>query len=320
MNDEKTSLSGFHSFDTASYPGFNDKILSDLERMMNAIRSSSRYQDVVKLYTELHEHITHDAKAHNFSVAQFHDGLITELYTKFRDIGYAGTKKDMLDSILKDVTVGSTNDVLTGYSQTRVSNVKDFNNLFNKHNESLTAHPDFFNTFQPYRMTNREVDFHFDGYLKGEELFEEGKYALEGWDNLQGTILVEFQHTFSDGETLTVYSLGYDDCELKMSVVYTGTSYEFQLRKDDLLIVSTPFAAPGKTLDTVFILTYDKDTVHIVNESNANYGDNILDAVQAPKYLKLGLPLGCRTENIHQITRYPYYSSNLESLFLLNRG
>lgn len=181
------SIQGFHSVGIENSREFNEKTLSELERIINAFMASPKAISLAKFYSTLESHLEAIEDPHELDISLFSQELINTLYQYYLDQGYTGSVFEMLKSIVKTkVEVATVRETLANNTSTKAVNLTDWEALFNKH-EAETLHNNLLDIF------TRQRGFNIYPQLSLNYLYDTHKlvHKIPHWDYC-GTINFKF--------------------------------------------------------------------------------------------------------------------------------
>lgn len=334
---QDSSISHFHSISTVEYSGFTSQNMSDFERIIMAYTKMPKTQAMMTFYDRLQRHIA-DAKAHNLDIDDLQDSLITQLYYIYRNLGFTGTREDMIVAMIKTIEVGTIDQCLAGVNPIAGVTVPGWLTMCSKHENDPKAHDSFFNSLLPNDALNEDPDFYLSSFF-GEQnyLIENDGYTITSWNPNKGTFYLSLSYDFraeplgtTNGKVITLDFLNFtldftiknnsnDPLKraliLKIDKIDKTTQTVKYIGKVDLA-----FADEG--YDRI-LLIYDHGTCRLrsmTDTADLNYDP--LDG-QVPIALYLNSPLKARSDKndivaLKEVAHYSIAASITEQLFFLN--
>lgn len=205
MSDtEKNSVvTGFYKYDTRKFRDFTPEHLSMLERIVLKYRNKEPLSLLMKFYPQLEQHLN-DTNPHDFQVAPFAQELLDQLYTIYQQQGYTGSVTDMLEAILKNISIANVDTIFHTASRYEAINAPGWKKLMDAHKEKQYAHDDIFESFKIHgEMFFFEPVWMFT-YLFSELYlpYKEDGYTLSSWNSQEGSLF--FEGIFQDFSKKTV--------------------------------------------------------------------------------------------------------------------
>lgn len=136
---DKSTISGFTEYTNVRYQGFTETLLSELEQIIRKFRDDSKTQNIIDFFTNLRKHFD-TVNDGTIDLEDFSDEIVTQLYLTYRELGYRGTKAEMIMTLIKLIPIGTLDEVLAGINETKAVGAKSFGVLFNTHASSPVAH------------------------------------------------------------------------------------------------------------------------------------------------------------------------------------
>ena len=199
MLDDKSTLddstvSQFHTITTTKFVRFTSKNMSDFERIISKFTGLPKTQAMLAFYDTLRKHIL-DRRAHDVSLDDIHDELITQLYYTYKSLGYPGDRTAMLFAIAKNIEIGTISQCLAGYNTELAVNVIGWQAMFQEHIMDPEAHDLFFESLLPNDALNYTPDFYLTYSVGAQEyLQDEIGYPLKHWNSTEGTFFVSLSY------------------------------------------------------------------------------------------------------------------------------
>ncbi len=200
--EENATMSGFTGYDTVKFTGFNDRVLTNLESIINAFIQLPKVQAATQFYDALKQHISLCKEPHQLTMDVYKAKLIMLLYKYYRNVGYTGTVSDMLRSIVKNIEIASDEEVAEGYDYQKAVNTVSWRKLFAAHLDNVAAHQQLVDTYAPNPAINLEPAFYFS-YSFGSlnNIYREENYTPTQWNRRAGTLFLGYHYDF-EGEEL----------------------------------------------------------------------------------------------------------------------
>ena len=333
--EENAQVSGFYSIETVRYQGFNEQLLSELERIVYAFYQKPKVQALMNFYDDLHNHIFNSPSAHNLDIAQFAPELIQQLYKTFRERGFHGSVYDMLMAIAKFIDIGSLNDIKLGTSRVKAVNAIGWKYIFQKHATNKKAHPPRFEVFQPDASFNVYPSWGFNHLFKEQfDIFTEEGYTLPAWNLREGTQTFEFSYSLlQEWETFHLFSLSNPNGDVTCSLqkMNTKTSLgnilvEWKNADKYTTLFSIPLPIEPIGVNRV-VLAYNNSIliyrdIHTINQFvfTSDIPNPLTSKNLSPIALMLGAPLQQKAAPIamRDIAYYHTKATEQEQVFFLN--
>lgn len=307
------SMEQFHTYSTYTYRNFSERMISDLEQMICNFSKLPRYQALTKFYDELQAHLN-NPKAHNFDIGPYTQTLLQQMYQAYLNAGYTGNINDMLNSLIKNVSVATAKDSQASYSTTKAETVQGFHTRLGNHNRLRKAHNSLYQQFvrqgipglEPYWYYNYELN-NFPGEV-GEE------YPLKGWDQKAGTIFMQLNYRDQE-EPVQLFELNDSGIALRFSLEFINGVVKIVVRYGNVTKVITP-PFPGGGTDKL-VLSYTPELIVI---------RDLLTTIQAmnpvahfnPTTITLQTAFGNSGTCLSELAYYPVSTNKSEMLFFLN--
>ena len=333
---DDSTVEKWHSLSTIKYVGFTSKNMSDFERIITAFTKLPKTQAMLAFYDQLTQHIL-DSRAHNLNLDDVKDTLIGQLYHTYRDLGYTGSRRDMLFAMVKTIEVGTVDECVTSFDDTKAVPVTGWQAMFKEHSTDPQTHASFFNSLLPNNALNEDPDFYLSSFF-GEQnyLIENEGYTIDHWATKQGTLYLSISYDLRADKNTEIeimklhflpfnfrFVLSHEPNDVNIKEVTLVIWKEFN---DDIhqtqLVGALKLAFPDEGYDR-FLLVYSHGKcllrTMISQVEVATYP--LID--QAPYMLSLTAPLKDRATAEHVVTikevaHYNTAASTTEQLFFLN--
>ena len=336
-NIDDSTVSNFHSITTVEYSGFTSQNMSDFERIIMAYTKMPKTQAMMTFYDRLRNHIS-DARAHNLNIDGISDSLITQLYYIYRNLGFTGTRADMIVAMIKTIEVGTIDQCLAGVNPKKAVTVPGWQAMFNEHETDVKAHAAFFDSLLPNDALNEDPDFYLSSFFGDQDyLIEDDGYTITSWNTNEGTLYLSISYDFREEPLNTtkgkVMSLDFLNFSLDFSVIFnsndaTNRTLILKLDKTDKTTHTSKYigkltlAFQDEGYDRILVI-YDHGVCRLRSMTDTvelNYDP--LDG-QFPIALYLDVPLKARSDKndivtIKEVAHYPMAASITEQLFFLN--
>ena len=336
-NIDDSTVSNFHSITTVEYSGFTSQNMSDFERIITAYTKMPKTQAMMTFYDRLRNHIS-DARAHNLNIDDISDSLITQLYYIYRNLGFTGTRADMIVAMIKTIEVGTVDQCLAGVNPKKAVTVPGWQAVFNEHETDVKAHAAFFDSLLPNDALNEDPDFYLSFFFGDQNyLIEDDGYTITSWNTNAGTLYLSISYDFRKEPLNTtkgkVMSLDFLNFSLDFSIIFnsndaTNRTLILKLDKTDKTTHTSKYigkltlAFQDEGYDRILVI-YDHGLCRLRNMTDTvdlNYDP--LDE-QFPIALYLDAPLKARSDKnnivtIKEVAHYPMAASITEQLFFLN--
>ena len=192
MSDTTSKWKSFSTYDRIHDHGWSEALISNLERILHAMRESPPVYNMISFYDELNTHLA-ATNPHDFRITQYSEEIIDQLYGIYRRLGYDGSIADMLERILKNITIADVDTILNSATRYEAVNVIGWKLLTDTHKANAHAHHKLFHVFRlDDQMFYPESSWSFSSTFK--ELwnpFAVQGYTLDGWNTYEGTLFTE---------------------------------------------------------------------------------------------------------------------------------
>ena len=192
MSDTTSKWNSFYTYDKIHYHGWSEALISNLERILHAMRESPPVYNMISFYDELERHLS-ATNPHDFHITQFSREIIDHLYSIYKQLGYDGSITDMLERIIKNITIADVDTILNSATRYEAVNAIGWKLLTDTHKANLNAHHKLFDVFHlDDQMYYPESSWSFSSTFK--ELwnpFASHGYTLDGWNTYEGTLFTE---------------------------------------------------------------------------------------------------------------------------------
>lgn len=335
-DNTEAEVSGFNSIDAIRYVGFNDRFISTFEEILTNFSNMQRTQDIINFTSKLRQHINNN-NAHDLQLDDVSSTLIDQLYEMYRQYGYTGTTGDMLDALLKQVDIGTLEEVILGVSQTKAITAPCWQVLADRHNANVRSHKHIFETLQPGDAFNVTPQLFLNYYLRQiDETFRGDTVTLSEWNPHEGTIYFKFGYNYTDNIKIVTAGVGIDhiwsltypqytiqcDIAIDLSNKHAALLINYidgiQNRTRNLATISLAFA--NNIVENIVItytptkLTLRTTTTTITNDSgNQYFGGN-----HSPSQLVFHQPFNDQGTALREFAIYPVAAKNSEQVFFLN--
>lgn len=333
--DRSSKFSGFRNYSTFKHKGFNDRNISDIERILIKLRQDAKFMELSAFDDVLFHHIL-DRHAHNLGIDDLCDSLITQLYHSYRDLGYKGTRDDMIKATVKDVDIGSIPECRVGINEKKAVSVPGWLEMFDNHDTDPQSHESFFESLTPNDAFNTEADFHLDTLIGDQKfLIESGLYAVE-WSSPDSTLYLSISYNFKDyvsdtEPTITLCEFYSYSRHYKIVVVgnVIGT-----IRKPQVLLMERDDAAGTDKFIGMARLSFEQEGYDRILLIQKRDGSVILRTMtdrvflnkiftKNTKHLLINCPIKARADTsnrvtIKEISHYPAAASTSQQLYFLN--
>lgn len=252
----KPIMTGFAGYETASHHGFDQANLSQWLRIVESIKNDQKIQFIIKMCEKIADH-THLSNAHSldFTDDEHANKLVSDLYTHYRNLGFKGTKSDMLLAIGKQIPIATEKDVLAGISKTKAINNSGWSTLFKKHTEDKLSHTRFLKIYQQdYCCLHKPTVT----YLSSVPIYDtENGHDFTEWMP-EGTIFFNIQYSnISETDLIKLYG---DEQDIVFSVTSTNIKMtrKFNTSEDTETIFDLPLAYTNTGVEKIAIAYDDK--------------------------------------------------------------
>lgn len=328
---EQSTVSGFHSYDAVKYHGFTSKNMSDLERIIATFTHLPKTQAVLAFYDQIRDHLG-EKDGHHLDISQLSDELVRQLFYTYRQMGYTGSREDMIHAMVKTIEVGSVDDVLAGMSTKKAVNVPGWLAKFKEHSTDPEAHASFFDSLLPNDALNVDPDFYIS-YFFGEQnfLLEEEGYTITDWNKKHGTLYMALAYNFTD--VTSVVEQTFLTLKFLNRTIDFVVSYEPSIHKANVFLYETN-KITKKILGAITLPFEDKgyDRLVLIHEQDKCFLRSMLVTTptfdnpfgnDTPIALELAAPIQLNANakdkiTIREVAHYPIAASISEQLFFLN--
>ena len=323
--ETNASITGWTSVDTIRFIGFSERVMSDLEIIIQNFYKLPKVQAMMQFGEDLRVHLYQSPNDHDLDISPWHDRLIKQLYRTYRLSGYTGSIKDMLFSIDKVIDIAKHVDITAGYTKTKAVDLGGWRWLFDKHSTERLSHYDRFDDLQPSEVLNLYPGFSFSHFIK--ENFDPYKttgYPIDSWNDSAGTLLVDLHYDLSNVGTIiqqfNILSLEFATTSFLIRLIAKAGSFKCRGYVVDktsgaetaLFTTTLPVDPIGYT---PLLLVYADKKITIRDLlSNITIGNPFSEA---PYKLKLFQPLGETGTCIREVTYYREAATTAQQLFFL---
>ena len=314
------AFSGFLEYNTNQYLGFTDQNITDFTRMIQYLRGSRRYADVLAFFRDLETHLYGPGTAHSLPVEEWVRPILDRLYYFYRNSGFTGDTADMLKAIEKNVVIATEEDVENPVSASKAIDLQAFGRVIARHQESLYSHPQLTKLFRPAReLQLADPGLYFSSALPDSYSLLAGSdgVPIERWDVYEGTVVFHLKYTSDDAVDVPLFTFHYDDCNLQVRYQY-GPEVNSSVRfyKNDVVIASLKTAFNQSGAD-ILSITWSDAFLGIRNSTATASGSNVFPR-RVPKAVTLDVPLGHGNISIQEWVYYPQYTSpNAQTFFFI---
>lgn len=316
---DQSKITGFTEYSTYKYEGFTEALVSEIERILQGLYDSQKTQSILKFFKDLQDHL--DSKeTESFDPQLLESDIIQQLFVFYRNQGYHGTKADMINTLVKLISVGTSEDIAAAIDDTKAVHAKAFYKLMHEHLEDDLAH------YQIKKLLDVSKGYDTPGSVHTGKIFKSlnplhtyfrrtgpssiRNLHLDKWSNTEGTLVIRY--TPQNREQYTIIELDQDDNILDVSIFNHKLVVSMSTEDRERLVeVELPISEGILTEDRV-ILSYTKDKLTVAN---------LFDIQELPFIIPNKLPLFTECDFDEYVTRvdyYPMYTTNNAIRFLLN--
>ena len=323
--ETNASLSGWTSASTMRFIGFSERVMSDLEIIIQNFYGLPKVQAMMKFHEDLRAHLYQTPDDHDLDISPWHDRLVKQLYKTYRLSNHVGSVKDMLFAIDKVIDIAKHVDVTAGYTTTRAVDLGGWRWLFDKHATERLSHYAQFDHLQPSEVLNLYPGFSFSHFIK--ENFDEYKtsgYPIDSWNDSNGTILVDIHYDFSEVGTAVqqynILSLEFLSVSFLIRLIASAGKFKCQgyvvnkATGAETLLFTTKLPVDPIGYTPLLLVYTDKLLTIRDLLSNTTIGNPFSGS---PYKLKLFRPLGETGTSIREITYYREAATQAQQLFFL---
>lgn len=209
MGDSGSTMQSFYKYDTTRHIGFNEELLSNLERILLSFRNSPLVSGLCKFYDNLNEHLA-STNPHQLDISEFDPDILGQMYDLYQSLGYTGTVEDMLKSLIKSIpAIADPKTIGSSAARHEAVNVEGWKKLLDIHNRSRSAHKILFDLYYlNEKMFYTDPSWEFCYMFK--ELYDsyiKDGYTLTSWNPQEGTLFFEFTTVNMTGKVylFTIY-------------------------------------------------------------------------------------------------------------------
>lgn len=328
MSESSIGVTGFHHYDTKDFRLFNERIISDLERLIAALKKDQRFIKVEDFVTTFKNHLQ-EQPAHNLDITEFKQELLEQLHAVFLKYR-SGSITDMMKIIdHTNIDVGTYRDLDIGWSDTKTVDAAGFRYLMHHHANDKSAHKKVFDRITPKSSFNYEPIFSFTADFRREyEVYAEHGYTLSAWNKEHGLLVLDviwdFTGYITDGD-VKLFTLKSVDDSLEFSMHYESTQsvltfYLIRKNNDGELVETLyesvisikEFAINGSDR---FLFNYDSEKFTIRDQFSTKYLER---RYYEPIALWVNGELNTSGIAIRELTGYAHSASIVEQLFFLD--
>lgn len=262
--ESESSVKGFYKYDTQRLVGFTPEHLSVLERIILSYRKKPPLAQLMEFYPDLEQHLN-DTNPHNLQMSEFLQDFLDQLYSKYQQLGYNGSVTEMLESIIKNITIADSSRIFHTASRYEGINVVGWKALMDAHNQKQYAHEELFETFKIHGdMFFMEPVWMFT-YLFSEfyDSYKEDGYTLDTWNPKEGSLFFEcLLRDFS--EKTILFEIKSISCTIYVYIDTVDDQPYLHISQDDTILVSIPFVTAVRPFIERMVISYDADAQQLL--------------------------------------------------------
>lgn len=313
-------VTGFQSITPNRHVGWNDKLISEFERIIRNFYKLPFVQALTKFHDDLYRHIHFSPDGHQIDISPWIDELLGNLYVIYRDWGYPGTRKDMLKAIYKELPIGTPTDIKEAYRSDLAITAQGWQEYFDKHKQSLTVHQNLHLELQPCDPPDTQPSLYFSNQFP--QYVPNDPIPFETWKDTEGAIVYDFHYDLLQGQEQSgrIFSLTSDSFELYASYFYDGIKtlhlkHTLYTKEDEIILreVEVPWGSKAH-VDVALTYRYNEIIVRDLfgtDKYNATLGVD-------PVTLTLNQPVNQFGTGLKEWMYYPSYMSGRQLLFFVN--